>query len=355
MGDEEKEQGAAKNGRRRPYILAGLAAAVSLIILGAWLFRIHVHQPSAKPTEKSVIGMVDLQKALKEHNAYSQLDGLRKEYQTMAADLAMDNQEEYIFAPQVDAQPFMDAAEQKQALQNVDDRGRLMAQLREAEKAQRAATQPAYQAEKDEIDASYLNEIFNIRLKLDNAQSMRLSQDDIDTLQTRLMDLQHERGQRQYALDAKYEASIRSFVQGIAARNDAQLRGMGAQNMAKLQSEEAKKQTAAQERDTNLMQQKLQDSAQRGQRIAQKKADLQAKKKEIEALEDHMLKEIAGKASKLAILHHLTLILANPAANVQYDNRLGTQPNPAIQKNRYLPVVSVDTLDLTDELIDELQ
>ena len=48
-----------------------------------------------------------------------------------------------------------------------------------------------------------------------------------------------------------------------------------------------------------------------------KNRDLESKEQEIAVLEDTMIKEIAGKAAKAAILHHLQVIFANPVAVVQ--------------------------------------
>ena len=73
---------------------------------------------------------------------------------------------------------------------------------------------------------------------------------------------------------------------------------------------------------------------------------------QIEALDTHIRNDIAGKAAKIAILHHFTLILATPAENLEYALPLGSTPDPDMQ--RFYPVIGTDTEDVTDELVTEI-
>ena len=70
------------------------------------------------------------------------------------------------------------------------------------------------------------------------------------------------------------------------------------------------------------------------------------KAEEIQALDTHIRNDIAGKAAKIAILHHFTMVLANPAEDLAF--KLPMKPE------RFMPVVGSDTEDVTDELVSEV-
>ena len=228
-----------------------------------------------------------------------------------------------------------------------------MEQLRTAEKAKRDETQADYMAARRNLDDAYLNAIFNVRLKLDNADSMRLTADAVRDLENQLVSLQKERGQKQYELQQRYEGAIQAYVDAVSRELGGSVQAEQAKKTQQLRAEEMRKQTEAQSRNAEAMEKAMSEQGQRGQRILEKKAALQSKDREIQAMEEHILKDIAGKASKLAIVHHLTLILANPSVNLQAldTGMLHVGPWP----EKYKTVISVDTMDLTQELLDELK
>ena len=58
------------------------------------------------------------------------------------------------------------------------------------------------------------------------------------------------------------------------------------------------------------------DFADRRVRLTEKEAALAAKEQEISAMEEYMMKDVASKAAKLAVLHYLDCIFARPAKNL---------------------------------------
>lgn len=358
MAEEEKNIGVSevkswfRKSRKR---IAGAAVlAVCLLVAGAWLFRSYgLRPPTAVPQDKAEIGMVNLQKVMKAHDAYSQLKELQEQREVMAADLAIEWEEAAaVHAPEIDPAPFLTDVQQKAQQEQAAQGGELAGKRQEAIKAKQAETMPAYEAAKDSIDKEYLNTIFNLRMKLDNADAMHLSPDEQAVLQRALEDQQHERGARQYALKEQYNRAIRAYAAGLLQQDEARMQAKKQQDEGHSDAEAMAEQTQAQERNAAAMQQDMMQTDNRAQRMAEKKAALAAKDAEIQTMEEHMLNDIAGKAAKLAILHHLTLILSNPSVNLQAVDvgtiHVGSWPE------KYVPAIGVGTIDLTDELMDEL-
>jgi len=98
----------------------------------------------------------------------------------------------------------------------------------------------------------------------------------------------------------------------------------------------------------------MMDFADRRVRLTEKEAALAAKEQEISAMEEYMMKDVASKAAKLAVLHHLDIIFARPAKNLAAlpaGLMLHIGPWPLSEA----AVVGGDALDLTEELAVELK
>lgn len=350
--DAAKEKQAAAR-RRRQRILAGVVTALCLVLLGAWLFKTYGPRRQAPSTTLNTIGVVDLQKAAEAHSSWAQLKELRAERESLAADLQMEMEVGDFQAPAVDAQPFADGADQKLKLAMISKHAELSQKLKAAEKARRAETQEAYEAERDSVDHVYLNEILNIRIRLDSAKAMRLTKADVEALGQRLEELQLERGDQQQALFQRHEGEIHDYLRTLAQQDDAEMQQYGASVSNQQNAEALRLQTEAQARNSAAMEGQVQDSGNRAQRLLMKKTALAAKDEEIRVLEDHIYQDISGKAAKLAILHHLTLILADPGVNLRGLEYELFHSGPWTESHTML--INVDTVDLTDEIIEELQ
>jgi hypothetical protein len=341
---------------RKKQIMIGGITALCLIFLGAWLFKAYgVRKPVNTSQQQMTTGVVDLQKALKQHALYGELSQLRQQQAALTADLAVSRQMMISAdktAPAADNQLFDAAAKQKSKLLMIQKNIQLMDQIKAAEKKLRAEREAGRLAEKNAIDDQYLNEILNIRMKLDNADSMKLSPESIAELEKRLSELRHARWSATNKIDQQFEAQIQQELQKVWQKNAGAMQNDDTRSTEQLQAEETAKQTSAQARNAAAMQQSIVKDG-TGRTIAEKSAALAAKNLEVQALEDRMIDDIAGKAAKLAVVHHLTLIFANPAVNI---NALDTGiihigPKP----DRYVPVIGINVLDVTDELIEELK
>jgi hypothetical protein len=340
---------------RKKQIMIGGVTALCIIFLGAWLFKTYgVRTPVTTSQQQMTTGVVDLQKALKQHALYGELSQLRQQQAVLTADLAISRQMVAAVrtAPAADSQLFDTAVKQKNKLVMIEKNTQLMEQIKAAEKKLRAEREAGHLAEKTAIDAQYLNEILNIRIKLDNADSMKLSQESITELEKRLSELRYARWSEVNKLNQQFEEQIQQELQKIWQKNAGEMQNTDARSTEQLQAEETAKQTSAQARNAAAMQQSIaKDGA--GKTIAEKSAVLAAKNLEVQALEDRMINDIAGKASKLAVVHHLTLIFANPSVNIDAldTGMIHIGPRP----DHYVSVIGVNVLDVTDELIEELK
>ena len=91
------------------------------------------------------------------------------------------------------------------------------------------------------------------------------------------------------------------------------------------------------------------DSVELRMRLTEIRTALRAKEQEITALEDGLTLELAGKAAKLAVLHHLSIVYASPVTAGLPIAGVGTDPAAGLR------VVGVTAVDLTEELIKEIE
>ncbi|WP_295712835.1 hypothetical protein [uncultured Mitsuokella sp.] len=349
--------------KKRKEIILGSAVALGLVFLGAWGLRALMpgHQ-QVQTTEAASIGLVDMQKALEAHPDYDKLLSLQKEYKSL--ELSLKDTEKLpempVQPPQVDSKPFDDSVWQKNAQTVIGGRTELEREAKSVEKAYREAHQAEYDSRRKAVDEDYQNAIFNLNLKIDNQKAMHhpwAKQEDLDAEKAdwenqRLL-LQQERGMRQQELAKEWEKEVNSYVQSVMGPKVAKWQEQAKTAMNQQKSAAVRKQSDVQQRDTQAMAvQNQQDAELNIQKRVQIKKQMAEKAEEIQALDTHIRNDIAGKAAKIAILHHFTLILANPAEDLVY--KLPLDVPDSVKPNRFMPVVGSDTEDVTDELVEEM-
>ena len=341
-----------------------VSAGWGKLLLGAALFFVGAgvllvwDRPTPAPMPVSRppgVGIVDVQAALQAHPAYDALAAQRKERQRLRDDIVMERRMLVaLTAPRLSSSLFQDAARQKQRQRDVEAQRALRERLAAAEKARRDELKPAIEAARDEINGQYFNEIFNIQLKLDNRDSMRLSKESVRLLTDRLHALQRERGQKQFALLQRFEAEIEAYRERLAAQWGLDIAGEAAVSRDRLSAEELRRKVEIEARNSEALRQSMMEFAERRAHLTEKEAALAAKEQEISAMEEYMMKDVASKAAKLALLHHLEIIFARPAKNLAalpagLMVHVGPWPPPEAS------VVGGDALDLTEALAAELK
>ena len=354
MAEQQDGRKVSSDGGKRAWLLFG--AALFLIMGAAALWLWYRPAPAALPAVSSPgVGIVDIPAVLRAHPAYEALARQREERERLETDLRMERQMFVaLTAPRLSSSLFQDAVRQKQRQRDVEAQNTLRERLAAAEKARREELKPSLEAARDEINGQYFNEIFNIQLKLDNRDSMRLSEEAVRLLTDRLHALQRERGQKQFALWQRFEADIQAYREDLAAQWGLDLAGEAAASRDRLSAEELRRKAEAEARNSEALRQSMMDFADRRVRLTEKEAALAAKEQEISAMEEYMMKDVASKAAKLAVLHHLDIIFARPAKNLAAlpaGLMLHIGPWPLSEA----AVVGGDALDLTEELAVELK
>lgn len=339
---------------KKTAVCIGAMLSLGFVLLGGWMFRTWIAPPSVPMTaERTLVGTIDLQEALKSHKDYRRLEQLRQECETLRAELAaVILPPPQVASPRVEEKPFEDSVWQKNAQNIIGRAAELSRQRKKNAMEYRARTEEDFLAKKATIDEAYLNDITNIRLKLDNADVLGLSREIVLSLTERLEQLQRERGEKQRALSEQWEAEIKEYARSSVAGSMEELKSQAAATKEQLESEAMRRQSDAQARDIQAMEAQMQ-AAQRFQKAAERQRELEEKEQEILSLESHMFNDVAGKTAKLAILHHFTLVVANPATRTEslipWENRVGAPPE------RFAKVIASGAEDITQELVEELE
>jgi len=334
-------------------IIAGMAGALVLIVLGAVLFRSFVHKE--KPVEippENMIGSINLRQAMEAHKDYEHLVELRGEERRLQEEVrTLLMPPMVVNPPKVDSEPFDDAVWQKNAQNIIGQAAEIEREQKKAVAAIKEATEAEFTQRRDEINELYLNEILNIQLKLQNADVLHLSEENIAALEERMAAIQQERGERQRALYDEWQKEITSKAEAQVADKKTQLMNEAKTSREQLEAESIRKQTEAQARNAATMNQAMELSMKR-QAAVETQQQLIAVMAEAEALEGQIMNDIAGKAAKIAIMHHYTMIIASPSLTLKHLipwNWVGAEPE------KYSAPVGSGLNDLTEELITEVE
>lgn len=348
---------------KRKEILLGSAIAIGLVFLGAWGIRaLMPGHEAVQQTAAASIGLVDMQKVMEAHPDYEKLQTLQKEYKSLELSLKDTEKlpEMQVEPPAVESKPFDDSVWQKNAQTVIGGRTELEREAKKVEQAYREAHEAEYESRRKAVDEDYQNAILNLNIKIDNQKAMHhpwAKQQELDEeragWENQRALLQEERGMRQQQLAKEWEREVNAYVQSVMGPKLAAWREQAKSSLSQQKSAAVLKQSEAQQRDTAAMQQEMQmTAAQKLQQRAQIKEMMAQKAEEIQALDTHIRNDISGKAAKIAILHHFTMILANPAEDLAF--KLPVNLPASMKPERFMPVVGSDTEDVTDELVSEV-
>ena len=365
MADEPRERDsgapagkAPQHPHRKRHIVLGALICIAALMFGALLMRGLLHREAAPagPAAESTTGIVHLQELVAAHPEYGKLQQLlaaraqlkESQRQTLTVPLTVQ-------PPAVDAKPFDDSVWQKNAQDVIGRRFELERAQKKAAADYKTATEADYKARRDAINEEYLNAILNIKLKLDNRDAMRLTDEDVAKLNAELDDLEAERGGRQIALYRDWQAEIEAYARQSVANDVAASKANLETLKSQRETEAAKAQSEAQQRNIAALMDRMNASAAQQQQAVAAESALHENEQQILALESKILNDIASKAAKVAILHHFTLIVCDPARSLASLLPDGLRPAASPDTpEKYVKTVSVHAVDVTDEVKDEL-
>lgn len=348
---ENSEQASTLLGKHKRQVLAG--AAVVLVSLGAlWAYLMWGAVKPETVVAEPVIGVLDMQQLIKAHPDYGRLQEIQRDIDHLENALALEDIKLPQTTPTPEKELFQEAAGQKSRLDSLARHDQLIHQLNALAEEKRQELRPKFEAERQEAEQKYLNEMLNLRIKIDSADVLGLTPEQVQEMQVRIESLQQQRGQVVAQLSQEQEERFRQLMAQEAAGPMAELQRLEAQTKQELQQAELDKELEVQNRNAQAMEQAV-SPVESKINTAKKRALLEGRKIQLRQIQDKIRNDITGRAAKLAIMHKLTLILASPADNlrgIDYENLGAGKWEPALS-----PVIGINTLDLTEEMLQEMK
>ncbi|MBR2179830.1 MAG: hypothetical protein IJ862_05505 [Selenomonadaceae bacterium] len=368
---EEKNETKAASSIGKGKALAGILAVLTSAGIGAY----HYFQPEETPPAPSKtevvkeiepaegIGFIDVEIVNDTLDKEGHLAELIKLETRLKLELKNALQPVLMSPPKVEQKPFDDSVWLKNAQTVISEAAEIEKRRKKIAEEYMKSSEAEYFRKRDDVNNQFLNEILNIKLKLQNADSMRLTTAEKTELNNRLEEIQGQRNLVQKELKEEWVKEIADYANQAVKADEEKLKAKYQETKEKITEEARKTQEAAIERNKTLMEQAMQESKTRQDRRQKLLTELHDVTKERTELEGKMLDDISDLAAKLAVIHRLKLVLAVKDVRLNIDT-----PSLAVQSttfstdsvgfaatNEPLIVTAANSVDLTDELIKELQ
>lgn len=363
MAGMHAKDGAACKGKGSR-LLAGGAVAALLAFGCAWLFTgLGKNQAIENPQQKvgreiTGIGLLDLAAAFDAHSRSGEYRRLKDEYKDCAR--KVERLKNRGFSPGAALPgdlPFEDAARQKHMQETIRKAIVLEKRLKEAEAAYRAKTEADVKVKIDGIIGDYENAIFNLKLKLDNADVLRLSEADVRLMADKLAALKQERKQRSILLRRQYEEQVKAHLNEIRQRERQELGLSAMESYQLLKQAEAKRQGEAINRNIDAMQKSLEADLERLEKLPEAQKNLRTIQRELSRLEAVMEHDISSLAAKYAVIHKLQIVLVKSPKTAEMIDRISGQYGKKIPAGCDIitDTVLLNGFDVTKEVVAELK
>jgi len=300
---------------RKKKITLGASVCILLFLIGAYYVKQQDVKLKQVPSQATLIGVIDLKQAMKEHPRYVDLEKLRAQRALLALE-GKTQKLAVINGPELSAQPFTDVGEQQLQQEKNKLRQQQREELAQMERNLRQTTAAKREADRKAVSDLYANDIFNCTLLLGNAESLRLSELQKNELKQKVNDLKQQRAAQMATVEKQYEEYIYSQLQAQRDQYLKENQAADQQSEQRMASETAARVSKAADRNAAVLDTGRRQFSQNVAEISNTEAVLAAKDNEIRLLEDLIVKDIAGKAAKSAIRHHLEYIFADVFVNV---------------------------------------
>ena len=347
-------------------------AATIIALIGGGLYFHETTEPPAKPVEEKIeqpapkqaqgVGVIDLDEIQNYHPDGEQLAELQAKELRLRLEL---NEAMRVVqlpkpeSPAVNEKIFDEAAWQKNAqavmsqLAELEMRKKLMAE------EYRKKSEPQYIERRNKVRDEFMTENLNIQLKLQNADNLHLTQEQVDELLKQLEDVEFRRNAAQKKLLDEWMAEIEKFVIDSTSAEEQHLKAEADRLQREVDEQSRKKQSEVAERNRRQMEQSIRDIEERQFRRQELLSAVQQVGNERAQLEQKILNSIVDKAMMLASVHKLELLLVKRAP---FDDEKFWLKRPrknfelkAPEHTGAVVFPTKKTLDLTDELIKEIK
>ena len=345
------------------------AILTALIGGGLYYYGMPQQQQSASPVENEIqkpaqargVGIIDIEKIRAAHPDGEQLDYLLATELRLRLELNEAMRLEELPKPQppeTNTEVFDEAAWQKNAQAVISQLAELESRKKAAAEQYRKDSEPRYREERDRIIGEFLNENLNIKLKLQNADNLRLPPEKVNELLKRLDEVEFERNKAQKELYDKWLAEIKKFSDESVAEDEVRLKAEYERLKAEVEAQTQKRKEDVTERNKQAMEDSLRAMEDRQIRRRELLSELTEVGRERAELEKKILDSITDKATMLAAVYRLEMILVRRAPD-DYDKILSRHIvwNFELKSPERVGAVLVPgkkARDLTDDLIKEM-
>ena len=321
----------------------------------------HVEKKIEKPVKTFRVGIIDIERIQAAHPEGELLNNLRAKELRLRLEFneAMRTVE---FPkpppPETDTEVFDEAAWQKNAQVVISQLAELESRKKAAAEEYRKNSEPRYIEERNKIRDEFLNENFNIQLKLQNADNLKLTDEEIKKLQEDLDAVEFGRNLAQKELLDKWMAEIEQYAENSVAEDEARLKAEADRLRAEVEAQAHQKESDVTERNKKLMEDAVREMENRQHRRREIWDELNAVGKERAELEKKILASIVDKTAMLAAVTRLDMVFVKRSP-VPDDKvlRRGTLQNFELKPPESVGAVVIpgkDARDLTDDVIKEM-
>lgn len=343
-------------------------AAILTALIGGGLYYYEMPQQPAPPVENETqkpaqtrgVGIIDLEKIRAAHPDGEQLDYLLATELRLRLELNEAMRVVELPKPQppeTNTEVFDEAAWQKNAQIVISQLAELEGKKKAAAEEYRKKTEPHYIEERNKLREGFLNEQLNIQLKLQNADNLRLKQEEIDELTKQLEQVEFERNKIQRGLLEKWMAEIAQYAEDSVAEEEARLKAEAERLRNEVEAQAQQKELQVAERNRTIMENSL-HVENRQNRRRELLAELQTVSKERAELEKKILDSIVDKATMLAAVNRLEMVFVKrESAPSEKVLRRGVKWNFDFKSPEGVGAIAIagkNCRDLTDDLIKEM-
>ena len=347
-----------------------LAAAAMAVLIGGGLYFYRTPEP-VEPVDETLdkpaqeahgVGLIDIDRIRAAHPDGEHLDELRATELRLRLELNAAMRVVEVprsQPPDPNAEVFDEAAWQKNAQRVISQLAALESRKKLLMDEYRKKSEPQYIERRNKIRDEFMNENMNLQLKLRNADNLHLTQEQVNELIKRLEELEFERNARTQKLLEQWMAEVLKYAQDAVAEDEARLKAESEHLKAVMEEQSRQKESDVTARNKKLMEDALREMEERQVRRRELFTKVNEVGRERSELEQKIFDSISDKASMLAAVNRLEMVLVKRGAELDEKIRLRrgdwnfNLKEPARVGAIIFP--GKDTRDLTDELIKEMK
>ena len=343
-------------------------AALATILVGG---GIYFSQPEKTPeveqkkiTEPKAIqgfGVIDLERIKAVHPLGEELKELvgREKRLRLELEVAMQPYEPPQENPEIETKPFDEAAHEKNMQQIMEKFSALKAKKIQLAEQYTAESREEYLRRRNAVREVYLNAALNVTLKIQNADNLRLTDDEVKKLQAELDEIVKKRNAAQKEMLDQWTAEINQRVEAATAEEEAQARAEARRLREQSTLDAEQKVAEVQERNKSNTEKINQEIESRQKRRLELSEELKKVSAEIPELENKIFSDIIEQVGKLGALHRLENIFVKGGSLTSYGKfeKIFSTTSPTLQFSESETVIyfSNNVIDLTKDLIKEME